>query len=76
MSKADAQVRALAAQIDDEEALPEELRGVEAPPAPAAEEADADEEAQPEEDETDAADEEDDDDDDDSGGEGLGAMFG
>ncbi|MCL7418470.1 MAG: 50S ribosomal protein L10 [Halalkalicoccus sp.] len=76
VSKADAQVRALAAQIDDEEALPEELRGVEAPEP--AEEADADadtEEEQPDEDEADAE-PEDDDDDDDSGGEGLGAMFG
>ncbi|ADJ15096.1 50S ribosomal protein L10 [Halalkalicoccus jeotgali] len=75
VSKADAQVRALAAQIDDEEALPEELRGVEAPAAPAEEEADADadEEEQADEDEADAEPE---DDDDDSGGEGLGAMFG
>jgi large subunit ribosomal protein L10 len=31
VSKADAQLRALAARIDDEDALPEELQGVEAP---------------------------------------------
>ncbi len=77
VSKADAQVRALAARIDDEEALPEELRGVQAP-EPAEEtdtDADADEE-QPDEDEADAEPEDDEDDDDDSGGEGLGAMFG
>ncbi|MEM4781653.1 MAG: 50S ribosomal protein L10 [Halalkalicoccus sp.] len=75
VSKADAQVRALAAAIDDEEALPEELRGVEAP-EPAAEETDADaDEEQPDEDEADAA-EDDDEDDEDAGGEGLGAMFG
>ncbi|WP_132057524.1 50S ribosomal protein L10 [Halorussus amylolyticus] len=76
VSAADAQVRALAAQIDDEEALPEELRGVEAP-APTAEETDesSDEEAESEADETEAEDE-DDDDDDEGGAEGLGAMFG
>lgn len=75
VSKADAQMRALAAQIDDEEALPEELRGVEAPePATEETDADADEEEQADEDEADA--EPEDDDDDDSGGDGLGAMFG
>ena len=60
IGKADAQLRALAAQIDDEEALPEELHGVEAAPAtePATYDADTD------------------DDDGDDGGEGLGAMFG
>ncbi|MDL5361166.1 50S ribosomal protein L10 [Halalkalicoccus sp. NIPERK01] len=76
VSKADAQVRALAARIDDEEALPEELRGVEAPePAEEETDAEADEEEQADEDEADAE-PEDDDDDDDAGGEGLGAMFG
>ncbi|XVH31772.1 50S ribosomal protein L10 [Haloferacaceae archaeon DSL9] len=72
IGKADAQVRALAAQIDDDEALPEELRGIEAA-APAADAADE----QPDE-ETDAADESDDDDDDDDedSGDALGAMFG
>ncbi|WP_435153199.1 50S ribosomal protein L10 [Haladaptatus sp. DFWS20] len=74
VSKADAQVRTLAAQIDDEDALPEELRGIEAPAAGGAkEEESTDEEA------TDAEPEDDDDDDnddEDAGGEGLGAMFG
>ncbi|WP_336364058.1 50S ribosomal protein L10 [Halalkalicoccus salilacus] len=77
VSKADAQVRALAAAIDDEEALPEELRGVEAPAEPAEES----QEEQPDEEETeadaDAEESEDEDDEDDGdGGEGLGAMFG
>ncbi|KTG08643.1 50S ribosomal protein L10 [Haloprofundus marisrubri] len=77
VAKADAQLRALAAQIDDEEALPEELRGVQAPAAPAEEseestdEEDADAEQAAEED----ADADDDDDDEDSG-DALGAMFG
>ena len=74
IGKADAQLRALGALIDDEEALPEELQGVEAPAAPAA---DASEEAQPDEDDDDAsAEEADDDDEDDDGADGLGAMFG
>jgi len=75
VAKADAQLRALAAQVDDEEALPEELRGVEAPAEPAAEEESTDEE----ETETEAPDDDDedeDDEDDDGGAEGLGAMFG
>ena len=80
IGKADAQLRALASQIDDEEALPEELQGVEAAPAtePAAdddaEEEQADEETEDAE-ETDDADDADDDDGGD-GGDGLGAMFG
>jgi large subunit ribosomal protein L10 len=77
VAKADAQVRSLAAQIDDEEALPEELRGVEAPAAPAEEPADTEEPSDEETDaEPDAADEDDEDDDEDDGAEGLGAMFG
>jgi large subunit ribosomal protein L10 len=40
VAKADAQVRALASQVDDEEALPEELRGVEAPEPAAADPSD------------------------------------
>ena len=80
VSRADAQVRALAAQIDDEDALPEELRGIEAeqPTAssPPADEADADDEsseqATEEAEETEAAD----DADEDVSGEGLGDMFG
>ena len=77
IGKADAQLRALAAQIDDEEALPEELQGVEAAPAPETDDADTEEQA--DEDTTDdaeAADDDADDDDGDDGGEGLGAMFG
>jgi len=80
VAKADGQVRALAALIDDDEALPEELRGVEAPAATD----EADDESSDEDDEADTADEDtdadtDDEDDDDDGGdgaEGLGAMFG
>lgn len=75
VSTADAQVRALAANIDDEDALPEELRGVEAPAESTTEE--------PEEDEPDADETEDeaeseapDDEGDDDGAEGLGNMFG
>lgn len=73
VSKADAQLRALAARIDDADALPEELQDVEAPAAPAAE-AD-DDESTDDQDEPEEA-EADDDDDDDDGAEGLGAMFG
>jgi large subunit ribosomal protein L10 len=80
IGKADAQVRAIAAGIDDEEALPEELRGVEAPAAPAPEADAADEEESADEDDTEDteadADDADDDDDGDDGAEGLGAMFG
>jgi large subunit ribosomal protein L10 len=75
VAKADAQVRSLAAQIDDEEALPEELRGVEAP-APEPQETD---EEEPSDEETEAepeADDDEDDEDDGDGAEGLGAMFG
>lgn len=79
VARADAQLRTLAAHIDDEEALPEELRGVE----PAAteeteEEAQDDEEDSAAEDADADADEPEDDSDDDDGdaGDGLGAMFG
>jgi len=80
VTKADAQVRAIASQIDDEEALPEELRGVEAPAATqdaSSDEADASDESDADESESDAeADEaEDDDDDDEDAGDALGAMF-
>ncbi|PSQ42314.1 50S ribosomal protein L10 [Halobacteriales archaeon QS_9_68_42] len=82
VSKADAQVRALAAAIDDEEALPEELRGVEAPAAGA--EAEAEPEPEADEDDEESSDEEpaeetaDDADDEDGGdgGDALGDMFG
>ena len=80
IGKADAQVRAVAAEIDDDEALPEELQGVEAPAASAAEadddEADADEEQTDEDDTAETEADTDTDDDDDDGAEGLGAMFG
>jgi large subunit ribosomal protein L10 len=80
VSKADAQVRSLAAAIDDDKALPEELRGVE--PAPAKET--TDEASETEDDETDAdadaaeesTDEDDAEDDADDGGDALGDMFG
>ena len=75
VAKADAQLRSLAAQIDDEEALPEELRGVEAPAAEPADEADEDESTDEEDTEAEA-DDTDDDEDDGDGADGLGAMFG
>jgi len=75
LGKADGQVRALVGQIDDPEALPEELRDIEAPAADEAEEAtDADDSAdeqpdeQAEEAEADADDDEDD-------GDALGTLF-
>ena len=79
---ADARVRALAALIDDEEALPEELRAGAAPPADEAtteptddrpEATDSDQDAAG--DAADASDS-DDEEDDDGGGDALGAMFG
>ncbi len=78
VSKADAQLRALAAQIDDEDALPEELQDVEAPAPAAAAEGEDESEDDQDDAEADAADtdDEDDDDDDGDGAEGLGAMFG
>jgi large subunit ribosomal protein L10 len=85
VSTADAQVRALAAAIDDEEALPEELRDVDAPAAgtepaeePTADETDdADESGddKPADAEADAEDADTDDEDGD-GGDALGDMFG
>lgn len=82
VAKADAQLRALAAHLDDD-ALPEELRGATVE-EPATEEtgedesADADDEdAQDDESEAEADDADDAaDDDDDDGGDALGAMFG
>ena len=81
IGKADAQVRAIAAEIDDDEALPEELADVEAPaaPAPAADGTDADEGESADEDDADETETDtdtDDDDDDGGGAEGLGEMFG
>ncbi|MDY6818279.1 MAG: 50S ribosomal protein L10 [Halobacteriales archaeon] len=87
VSRADGQVRSLAAAIDDKEALPEELQDVkEAPVEPADEDADSDDE-QPTEDEPETTDSDtetdaetdadaDDDDDEDAAAEGLGDMFG
>jgi len=84
VSKADAQVRALAAQVDDPEALPEELQDVdEATDA----ESDADDESTDDhdadgDDDSDGeateadADDGDDDDDDEEMGDAMGAMFG
>ena len=79
VAKADGQVRALAALIDDDEALPEELRGVEAPAATeeaADESSDEDDEADTADEDADADADDDDDDDGGDGAEGLGAMFG
>ncbi len=76
VSRADAQLRALAAHIDDEEALPEELRDL---PAPTTEPDVEDEEPTPEDESAPDEDDEDDDEDDEEegdGAEGLGAMFG
>ena len=83
VSKADAQVRALAAQVDDPEALPEELQDVdEATDA----ESDADDESTDDHDAdgdddsdgeaTEADADDDDDDDDEEMGDAMGAMFG
>jgi large subunit ribosomal protein L10 len=76
VSRADAQMRALAANIDDEEALPEELRGVEAPTEAGDEDASSDDQSADTESEPDTEAEEEDDDDDGDAGEGLGEMFG
>jgi large subunit ribosomal protein L10 len=80
VSKADAQVRTLAARIDDEEALPEKLQDIEAPADDAEQtEAQADDQDDTESDVEEVADADDDDgddDDDDDAAEGLGNMFG
>lgn len=79
VSKADNQMRALAAAIDDEEALPEELRDVEtaAPATEADESASEDqEEAQSDEEAAEADADDTDDDDDGDDGDALGEMFG
>jgi len=83
VSKADAQVRALAAQIDDPEALPEDLQDVEEPAQTETEstddqpdaESDADEESESDVD-AEADDGDSDDDDDDDTSDAMGAMFG
>jgi len=79
VSKADAQVRSIAAAIDDDEALPEELRGVETAPETADSEPDDDTDAEAEADEpTDEneGDADDDADEEEDGGDALGDMFG
>jgi large subunit ribosomal protein L10 len=82
IARADSRLRALAAAIDDEEALPEELRGTTPEPAgdADAEAADATEDAEEaQDDEQEAAeaeaDDTDDEDDGDDGGAALGEMF-
>lgn len=78
VTKADSQMRALAAVIDDEEALPEELRGADLT-APAEETEDTADEEPTDDQSADAdaeADDTDDDDDDDDGGDAMGALFG
>jgi large subunit ribosomal protein L10 len=82
VGRADAQVRALAAQVDDEEALPEELQDVDAPAAESAE-ATGDDEAGEDDEQTDdqtadaeEAVDDDDGDDDGDGADALGDMFG
>jgi large subunit ribosomal protein L10 len=76
VSRADAQLRALAANIDDEEALPEELRGVAAPAETGDDEASSDDQSADTESEPDTEADDEDDDDDGDAGEGLGEMFG
>ncbi|MEF8757706.1 MAG: 50S ribosomal protein L10 [Halobacteriales archaeon] len=74
VSRADARMRALAASIDDEEALPEELRDVEVP-EPTEESTTEDDDESDTEPEADGDDDEEEEDDGD-GAEGLGEMFG
>jgi len=78
LSRADGQVRALAGQIDDEEALPEDLRDIDSGGAADAESEDAadDDDEDDEGDEPTADDDGDDDDDDDDTSDAMGAMFG
>ncbi len=75
VTKADSQLKSLATAIDDEEALPEELRDVEAPAVPQAE-ADDEEPTDDQDTETEADEDDDEDEDDGDGAEGLGEMFG
>ncbi|MHB9286575.1 50S ribosomal protein L10 [Halobacteriales archaeon Cl-PHB] len=80
VAKADSQVRTLAAQIEDEEALPEELRDLEAPATQAEPDESSDEDTDDETDEADEAPDDeadgDDDDDEEAAGDALGDMFG
>ncbi|WP_459192338.1 50S ribosomal protein L10 [Halosimplex sp. J119] len=77
VSKADAQVRALAAQVDDPEALPEELQDVDAPAAEEStdDQTDTEESADESDDESEAEEADEDDDDDEDVGDAMGAMF-
>mgnify|MGYP000188680601 CR=1 FL=1 len=80
LSKADGQVRTLAAQIDDQEALPEELRDLEQPETESSDEQiadDSEDDADEDDDEAADADDADDGDDGDDGdaGAALGDMF-
>ncbi|PSP94339.1 50S ribosomal protein L10 [Halobacteriales archaeon QS_4_62_28] len=76
VSKADAQVRSIAAAIDDEEALPEDLQDVEVQQAATDESTDNHDDTDTEDagNEAEAGEAEDDDDDEDAG-DALGAMF-
>ena len=80
LSRADSQLRALAAQIDDQEALPEELQGADGTGATGTDDTDTDtdtdEQAAEDDTTTPEDDADDDDDDDDDTGDALGAMFG
>ncbi|MFB6113819.1 MAG: 50S ribosomal protein L10 [Halodesulfurarchaeum sp.] len=77
ISTADAQVRALASSIEDEEALPEELQDLDEPRSTTETDTEEQTEDQPDAEETaDEAEDDEDDDSEDAGGEGLGAMFG
>lgn len=77
LAEAEADVRALAGHLDDD-ALPEELQGVEAAPAPAPEteaEDAGDEEEEAEEQEAEEGEDEDDEDSDEDVAEGMGNLF-
>jgi len=83
LSKADGQVRALASQVEDPEALPEDLRDVATEDEAEEEstddqeaESDADEDEDTEDVDADAEEDGDDDDDDDDASDAMGAMFG
>ena len=80
VSRADAQVRALAGRVDDPEALPEDLQGVEEHAETDTEESTDDQETDGDADDEDGAetdaDDGDDDDDDGDASDAMGAMFG
>ncbi len=73
--QADAQLRAIASRIDDEDALPPELQAIEPAPAESGAEPEPDDTDEPPEEPTEAEDEQDDEEDGD-GAEGLGELFG